>query len=138
MTVHIRWQVLLISASIVLLVVLVAYLALNFTTVVVPDRGGTYIEALVGIPQFVNPILSQYNQVDQDLVSLVFDGLTQVNKNACVKCMLCVKNCPHKAIDEDINVDPEKCIHCGACEQICPVNAIKVWREFDNGVELGR
>ena len=67
----------------------------------------------------------------------VVEGITQVNKNACVNCMLCVKNCPHKAIDDDINVDPEKCIHCGACAQICPVNAIKVWREFDNGVELG-
>ena len=75
------------------------------------------------------------------LVSLpkkkVVEGITQIDKDICVKCMLCVKICPHKAIDDGINVDPQKCVHCGACEHICPVNAIRVWRKFDNGVELG-
>ena len=62
-----------------LLIVLVVYLGFNFTTVVVPDHGGTYMEGLIGVPQYVNPVLCQYNRVDQDLVGLIFNGLTKVN-----------------------------------------------------------
>ena len=79
MTAHIRWQALLVFVSIILLVVLIVYLAFNFTTVIVPDRGGTYVEGLVGVPQYINPILSQFNQVDRDLVALVFNGLSKTN-----------------------------------------------------------
>ena len=79
MTAHIRWQALLVVTSIVLLVVLVTYLAISFTTVVIPDRGGTYLEGIVGVPQYINPILCQYNQADRDLAALVFNGLTKVN-----------------------------------------------------------
>jgi len=78
-TAHIRWQALLISICIILLIVLVVYLGFNFTTVVVPDHDGTYIEGLIGVPQYVNPVLCQYNRVDQDLVALIFNGLTKVN-----------------------------------------------------------
>jgi peptide/nickel transport system substrate-binding protein len=76
---HIRWQALLVLVSIVLVLVMAVYLAINFTTVVVPDQGGTYLEGVVGIPQYVNPILCQFNPVDRDLVELVFDGLTKVS-----------------------------------------------------------
>jgi len=78
-TAHIRWQALLVLTSIVLLAVLVIYLAINFTTVVIPDRGGTYLEGIVGVPQYINPILCQYNQTDRDLAALVFNGLTKVS-----------------------------------------------------------
>ncbi len=37
-----------------------------------------YVEALVGQPQFINPLLAEYNPVDRDLVALLFDGLTDV------------------------------------------------------------
>jgi peptide/nickel transport system substrate-binding protein len=75
---HIRWQAFLVLVSIVLILVMAVYLAVNFTTVVVPDQGGTYLEGVVGIPQYINPILCQFNQVDRDLVALVFNGLTRV------------------------------------------------------------
>lgn len=77
---YFRWQALVVLISIVLLLVLVIYLASNFTTVIVPDRGGTYIEGLVGAPQYINPILCQYNRVDSDLVALIFSGLTKLNE----------------------------------------------------------
>lgn len=80
MIAHIRWQALLVLISIALLVLMALYLAMNYTTVVVPDRGGTYLEGLVGIPQYINPILCQDNQVDRDLVALVFNGLTRVGE----------------------------------------------------------
>ncbi|HXV99154.1 MAG TPA: peptide ABC transporter substrate-binding protein, partial [Anaerolineae bacterium] len=53
------------------------FLAFSRTTVTLPDVGGTYAEGIAGIPQFVNPLLAQYNQVDQDLSALIFNGLTR-------------------------------------------------------------
>jgi len=42
----------------------------------------------------------------------------------CQACMLCVKNCPAKAIDGGKNlisiIDQEKCTKCGTCFEICP------------------
>ncbi len=40
-----------------------------------PTQGGTYIEGLIGQPRFINPIYSPINDIDQDLVELVFSGL---------------------------------------------------------------
>jgi peptide/nickel transport system substrate-binding protein len=55
------------------------FLSLSRKTVTIPDVGGVYTEALAGRPQFINPLLAQYNQVDQDLTALIFDGLTQMD-----------------------------------------------------------
>ncbi len=79
MIAHIRWQALLVLVSIILILMMAVYLAVNFTTIVVPDQGGSYLEGVVGMPQYVNPILCQFNQVDRDLVALVFNGLTKVD-----------------------------------------------------------
>jgi peptide/nickel transport system substrate-binding protein len=76
---HIRWQAIIAASGIVLLVSLLLVLTISRTTVVVPDFGGTYVEGLVGAPQYVNPVFSQYNQVDQDLVALIFNGLTRAD-----------------------------------------------------------
>lgn len=45
-----------------------------------PDLGGEYVEGLVGNPQYINPILAQANDVDSDLVRLVFSGLFKYNE----------------------------------------------------------
>ncbi len=70
--------------GIVLLAALLRYAAYNFTTVTVPDRGGSYVEGVAGNPQYLNPLLSQYNQVDALLVSLLFNGLTQLDEQGNV------------------------------------------------------
>jgi len=48
----------------------------------------------------------------------------------CVRCNLCVQECPVKAIDEAKLTKPAKildnCVKCEICSQTCPVNAIKV------------
>ncbi|MBU0647842.1 hypothetical protein KJ855_01535 [Patescibacteria group bacterium] len=44
-------------------------------TEVVPKSGGTMIEGIAGQPEMINPILSQTNDVDRDLVQLLFSGL---------------------------------------------------------------
>ncbi len=77
---HIRWQLLLASLGAVLIVTTLGYLALTRTTVLLPASGGTYIEGLAGRPQYLNPILSQYNDVDRDLCALIFNGLTDFNE----------------------------------------------------------
>ncbi|MEK7644658.1 MAG: ABC transporter substrate-binding protein [Patescibacteria group bacterium] len=42
---------------------------------VVPAKGGTYTEGLVGAPRLVNPLFAPLNEVDMDISRLVFSGL---------------------------------------------------------------
>ncbi len=42
---------------------------------IIPAQTGEYIEGIVGSPQYINPLFSQINDVDSDLVKLVFSGL---------------------------------------------------------------
>jgi len=58
--------------------------AARLTTVVIPAAGGTYVEGVAGSVSAINPILCQYNQVDQDLVSLVFNGLTTTDAKGVI------------------------------------------------------
>jgi peptide/nickel transport system substrate-binding protein len=78
---HISWQIILIVAGIALLATLLIYVALGFKTELVPARGGTYIEGMVGQPRAINPWLCQFNDVDRDLCSLVFNGLMRLDGN---------------------------------------------------------
>lgn len=43
-----------------------------------PIVSGSYVEALVGTPQYINPILAQTNDVDRDLTTLTYAGLFTV------------------------------------------------------------
>jgi peptide/nickel transport system substrate-binding protein len=72
-------QVLIALVAILILTVVLGYVALTATTVMVPEAGGTYTEGIAGSPMAINPVLSQANPVDQDLVALIFSGLTRVN-----------------------------------------------------------
>ncbi len=77
---HIRWQVVLIFASVILLGGLMVYLAEAYSIEHAPAPGGTYVEGVVGSPQYVNPLLCQYNDVDRDLCSVVFSGLLRFDE----------------------------------------------------------
>lgn len=58
------------------------FLAVGFYyhhTVIGPARGGTYIEGIIGSPGFINPIYLAKNDVDRDLVELIFSGLMKYN-----------------------------------------------------------
>lgn len=50
-------------------------------THIAPARGGTHIEATLGIPRFINPALSQISDVDRDITRLVYAGLMKYNKD---------------------------------------------------------
>jgi len=61
-----------------------AYIGVNYyfdNTMVVAQRGGKYTEAVVGTIHFINPILSQTNDVDADLVTLTFSSLLKTDEN---------------------------------------------------------
>ena len=47
-----------------------------------PDFGGDYSEAIVGQPQYLNPLLENLNlnNVDQDIDTLVYSGLIRINE----------------------------------------------------------
>ncbi len=45
------------------------------------QAGGRYVEGVVGQPQRVNPLFAHLNDVDRDLVRLVFAGLTRLGPN---------------------------------------------------------
>ena len=76
---HIRWQAVITFMGIALTLTFLGFLAFSRKTVTIPDVGGTYREGVAGIPQLVNPLLAQYNRVDQDLCALIFNGLTRAD-----------------------------------------------------------
>ena len=43
-------------------------------TIVVPAKGGSYTEGVIGTPRFINPILA-ISDADRDMTSLVYSGL---------------------------------------------------------------
>lgn len=54
-------------------------------TVLVPKNGGSYTEGVVGVPKYINPLLSSYNDADRDLVGLIFNGLLKINKDGVLE-----------------------------------------------------
>lgn len=52
----------------------------------------------------------------------------QVNKDRCVSCGACTKECPREAVTVWKGcyalVDQERCIGCGRCEKVCPAGCI--------------
>lgn len=54
-----------------------------------------------------------------------------VDKEKCIGCGMCVKNCNVDAITMDerskkANIDPKKCIGCAKCIAVCPQKAIRI------------
>jgi peptide/nickel transport system substrate-binding protein len=97
LTRHIRWQAVIAIVGVALIIALIGYVAYTTTNVVVPDVGGTYVEGVAGHPSYINPILCQYNQVDKDLVSLIFLGLTDLDERG--------QTVPSLARDWDVSED---------------------------------
>lgn len=64
----------MISIFFISIVVLGTNFYLNHIKIV-PAHTGEYIEGVVGSPQYINPLFSQVNDVDSDLVKLIFSSL---------------------------------------------------------------
>lgn len=55
-------------------------LARGQQNILLPLKGGSIVEGVIGRPQIINPLYSQANQVDQDIVQLVFSGLVKMGR----------------------------------------------------------
>ena len=49
----------------------------------------------------------------------------KLDQSKCVKCRLCIKNCPVGAISDDFVIDNSKCSRCNSCMAACPKKAIR-------------
>lgn len=78
---HIRWQILLVALGVILAAILLSYQAVGVEEIFVPASGGTLVEAIVGRPQYLNPLLNFSNPIDQDICALVFEGLTDYDQH---------------------------------------------------------
>ena len=81
---YIRWQMLLAVVGIILLTLLMGATAYNVSTVLVPERGGVFREGVAGNPQYINPLLCHTHEIDRDLCSLLFRGLTRLDQQGRV------------------------------------------------------
>ena len=81
---YIRWQMLLAVVGIILLTFLMGATAYNVSTVLVPERGGVFREGVAGNPQYINPLLCHTHDIDRDLCSLLFRGLTRLDQQGRV------------------------------------------------------
>ncbi len=59
--------------------------------VTVPKVAGTYREGVIGTPQSLNPLFSSLNEVDEDVVSLVYSGLLRYDATRRLVPELAVK-----------------------------------------------
>lgn len=68
-----------------ILVVLGSVISIPFTTFYhythsAADFGGSFSEGVIGEPRHINPLLSQTNDADRDLASLIYSGLLKYNE----------------------------------------------------------
>ncbi|MBQ8755315.1 MAG: 4Fe-4S binding protein [Lentisphaeria bacterium] len=49
----------------------------------------------------------------------------KLDRSLCIKCRLCIKNCPVGAISDDFVIDNNKCTRCNSCMAACPKKAIR-------------
>lgn len=76
-------KVIKISGLIIGICVVALIISFYFNhSVLIPTDGGQYTEGLVGSPNYINPLLAQYNDVDRDLSKLLFNGLLKYDEQS--------------------------------------------------------
>jgi len=127
-------------------------LGINFyfqNTTLIPKKGGSYIEGLVGVPKYINPLLAQYNDVDQDVSMLLFNGLMKINNQGLTEVDLASeyqisedkKNYTFKLKDDVFWHDGEKLT---ADDLVFTFNSLmdpdwqSLWRSYFNDVTIER
>jgi ferredoxin len=50
-----------------------------------------------------------------------------IDLSSCIRCHICEKNCPAKAIDINrCRIDYSRCVFCFCCNELCPEKAVAV------------
>lgn len=80
-----RWPVLLTLVGGVALLIALASLLSEPAGEARPVRGGSYVEGVAGAPSRINPLFAAFNEVDQDLTSLIFSGLMRLGPKGNVQ-----------------------------------------------------
>ena len=110
---HIRWQIVLALSGILLLATLLGYSTYSITTVLVPDRGGVFREGVVGNPEYLNPLLCDATDVDLDLCTLLYRGLTKIEKDGTVVPDLAAGWTISEGVDYTFRLMPDQFWHDG-------------------------
>ena len=82
-----------------------------------------------------NPVISTLRFFKNEYEEHVLEGSCQalqcnalvgidINKDKCIKCKLCIKNCPVNAISDDFDVNNDICTRCNSCIEVCPKDAV--------------
>lgn len=74
-------QLIVVGLTLVVIAAILRLTGSRATGQEVPAVGGVYVEGVVGHPAHFNPLLSDFNEADDDVVSLVFSGLTRLTKD---------------------------------------------------------
>ncbi|PIR73878.1 MAG: hypothetical protein COU40_00050 [Candidatus Moranbacteria bacterium CG10_big_fil_rev_8_21_14_0_10_35_21] len=84
---NIKEKIFLYSLVIILIGSIVGWGVMSYLsrTEAVPKYGGEYIEGIVGQPLHINPILSQSNNADEDLVQMTYSGLLRYENDGQLK-----------------------------------------------------
>ncbi|MCF6175864.1 MAG: 4Fe-4S binding protein [Victivallaceae bacterium] len=48
----------------------------------------------------------------------------EIKQDKCIKCKLCIKNCPVNAVSDDFVIDNTLCTRCNSCIEVCPKDTI--------------
>ncbi|HEX5414170.1 MAG TPA: peptide ABC transporter substrate-binding protein [Chloroflexota bacterium] len=76
-----RRQLVIVGLTLLVIAAILRFTGPRATGRDLPAAGGVYVEGVVGHPARFNPLLSDFNEADNDVVSLVFSGLTRVTKD---------------------------------------------------------
>ena len=96
------------------------------------ERGlASYKIQIIGdLKKIPNLKFEKPSRFNNETVKAIFSGMTKdkivCNKEKCVKCGICMKHCPAKAITLNPfpEINPEKCIRCFCCIEVCPNHAL--------------
>ena len=87
---NMRWQLLFAVTGLALVLALLSYHVQNESRLCserFPASGGTFVEGVLGAPQYINPLLAGDNPVDRQITELVFDGLTRYEDGELVPAL---------------------------------------------------